>query len=239
VPKFTDHSKAIPQAGESHSDVTIHQLANMGYGEWRRREDRKAEDIRNKRNSPAVQHEWAVDKFTDHCFGEYRSYQNKIVYNLEILTLEEDKLPYGHSNILRLITVLPEYRHEGYCSNFIRRLNREADLTGCLLMAVCSPFSINVDFEECVSDKERVKQVGYELREFSSSFQDICDDKEFNKKRRGMKALFLESSWEPINIRDGMGDKKNNGYWSFAYVPTSLDSDFRQSIMWRLPKRKG
>lgn len=218
--------------------MSVHDLARMGYGEWRRREDRKAEDIRKARDSPACQCEWKVNKYTEPCWAEYRSFENKLVYNLDSFDLPEDDNPYGQAKILRLITVLPEHRKQGYCSRFIGKLKWSAEQTGCLVVAVCSPFMVNVDLDECETDEEKIIVIGHDLTEYSFALREIESDCEFKGKRRGMKSIFLESSWEPINIRDGMKDKRKNGYWSFAYVPTSLDSEFLKKILWRLPQRK-
>ena len=120
-------------------------------------------------------------------------------------------------------------------------MSRLAEQTGCVIFACCSPFELREGHE--LDERERNTEKCYTVSKWLSSSDYKFDFTEsYNPvdkpRQRRMKQRFLDCGFEAINLRDNLGNKKRYGYWTFAYIPSSIDREYFDVIKWRLPKRK-
>ena len=201
---------------------------------------KKIEDREQQKASPACSFQRLIHRNFKHCYGSYRSFEEKLIFEINYFTLREDQLRYGRSVIIRSILVLPEYRRNQVAKRFIMTLTGLSEQTGCMMVTVCKPFQFtgwddlagNNPFERCV-------ETAKSFSEYYWKFPDLKLKIGKNRqKRKRMKGRFMDSGFEPVNIREDMEHPRKNGPWSLAYVPGTLDREFLESITWRLPRRK-
>lgn len=210
-------------------------------GLTRKIEAREKDEAENKA-SPAYQFYERYEQLTQHVYGSVRSYQNVMLCEVNYESGREDKLPRGRCVILRCIVVLAHERQKAWAVRFIRELTSIAHDTGCLIVACCSPFEIkaNDNLNDCLSNELKLKYLGEDMCQshpmclsYTESWEAIDKD-----RQRRMKKRLVDNGFDPINLRDNLGNKKRYGYWTFAFVPPSIERGFLEDISWRLPKRK-
>jgi GNAT superfamily N-acetyltransferase len=212
------------------------------YGEsWERREARwrrAAKEAEDCRTSPACQfmnkskQAWNFP----HLYGRYQHFEQQASIDFDFHGPEgEPRITYGYSILIRSVFVLPKHRQKGVTLAILERSKAIADETGCVLLAVCSPFEYVWDYDEALTDIEQLKECADRFGWSSFAMEMLELKKRTNKNKQiRMKRRFLDSGFVPVDIRDGMGDPKKFGNWAVAYVPSSTPEVYRNVIEERL-----
>ena len=195
------------------------------------------EDMRRRANSPIHHFDKELDKVTDHVYGTYKSYANKLLYHFEKeFFFGEEVDEFGSFNLCRSITVLPKYRQRGLAETYIRLINRIADNHGCILLAFCCPYDIKrLDhLDEFETDKEKLKELAKDFGKYCLYFDEpyslTAKDKE---RRRRMRDRFVSNGWERFNMHDKIAKNSKNKRWGYAYIPHSTNEELLTNIQWR------
>ncbi len=135
------------------------------FGEsWERREARwrrAAKEAEDCRASPACQY---MDKSKQawnfpHLYGRYQHFEQRASIDFDFHGPEgEQRITYGYSILIRSIFVLPKYRQQGVTLAILERARVIANETGCVLLAVCSPFEYGWDYDDSITDIEQLKK---------------------------------------------------------------------------------
>ncbi|MDB4331777.1 hypothetical protein OAA27_01775 [bacterium] len=212
------------------------------YGEsWEGREARwrrAAKEAEDCRASPACQfmnkskQAWNFP----HLYGRYQHFEQRASIDFDFHGPEgEPRITYGYSILIRSVFVLPKHRQKGVTLAILDRCKALANETGCVLLAVCSPFKYGWDYDESLSDIEQLEKCADRFGWSYSGMEMLDLKKRTNKNKQiRMKRRFLDSGFVPVDIRDGMGDPKKFGNWAVAYVPSSTPEVYRNVIAERL-----
>ena len=189
------------------------------YGEsWERREARwrrAAKEAEDCRASPACQF---MDKSKQawnfpHLYGRYQHFEQQASIDFDFHGPEgEPRITYGYSILIRSVFVLPKHRQKGVTLAILDRCKALANETGCVLLAVCSPFECGWEYDESLTDIEQLKECADRFGWSSFAMELLELKKRTNKNKQiRMKRRFLDSGFMPVDIRDGMGDPKKFG----------------------------
>ena len=212
----------------------------FGESPWdrQRRWDRQQREWQECKASPACQFMSKSKQAWNfpHLYGRYQHFEQRASIDFDFHGPEgESRITYGYSILIRSVFVLPKHRQKGVTLAILERSKAIADETGCVLLAVCSPFEYGWEYDESLTDIEQLKECADRFGWSSFAMEMLELKKRTNKNKQiRMKRRFLDSGFVPVDIRDGMGDPKKFGNWAVAYVPNSTPEVYRNVIDERL-----